>query len=209
MAFLRLRKGDYPREFIELSAPCTTLGRHSASAIRFDVDVISRHHARIVEHHAKYVLEDLGSNNGTFLNGVAITSPLELRDGDEIQLCSYVFSFHAGQLAPQAAAGTEAGSSPPIDKRTVPEIGPEDWAATGGLDEPDMKSTVVVRLPAGPGGHRTRLERFTEAKLHAVQSISERLCQRLTFDEIFSTVLEGLPPIFPQMDAGAVLLQEG
>ena len=208
MAFLRLRKGNYPRDFIELSSPLTTLGRHSTSSIRFEADVISRHHARIVEQEGKYVLEDLESNNGTFLNGVAITSPVELREGDEIQLCSYVFSFHSGQMAPAVLTATDTATSPPIDKRTAPEIGPDAWAAPQETDEPDMKSTVVVRLSAGPDGHRTRLGRFTEAKLHAVQSISERLCRRLTFDEVFATALEELPAIFPQMDAAAVLLQE-
>jgi hypothetical protein len=44
----------------------------------------SRHHARITQTQDGYVLEDLGSKNGTFLNGQSLTSPAVLKDGDEI-----------------------------------------------------------------------------------------------------------------------------
>ena len=57
-----------------------------------DVDLIltdpevSRRHARL-ETHGKYVyVRDLGSSNGTFLNGRRITSAIEIRPGDEIDI---------------------------------------------------------------------------------------------------------------------------
>ena len=63
------------------------LGRHPLSDVRFDterdLDVSSRH-AAIVRHGAAFSLRDLGSKNGTFVNGERITGDVVLQDGDVI-----------------------------------------------------------------------------------------------------------------------------
>src|SRR5439155_11732763 len=62
-------------------------GRHPLSDVRFDterdLDVSSRH-AAIVRHGAAFSLRDLGSKNGTFVNGERITGDVVLQDGDVI-----------------------------------------------------------------------------------------------------------------------------
>jgi hypothetical protein len=47
---------------------------------------VSRHHARIKRSSSGYTLEDLGSKNGTHLNGAPIDKPAQLQDGDDIQI---------------------------------------------------------------------------------------------------------------------------
>jgi pSer/pThr/pTyr-binding forkhead associated (FHA) protein len=63
------------------------LGREHPSA---DVVIpdpgVSRRHARVLPHDGTVVVEDLGSSNGTYLNGHRITGPVELAAGDELQL---------------------------------------------------------------------------------------------------------------------------
>ncbi len=63
------------------------LGRHPLSDVRFDaerdLDVSSRH-AAIVRKTEGFVLQDLGSRNGTFVNGKPITGDTPLKDGDVI-----------------------------------------------------------------------------------------------------------------------------
>jgi len=63
------------------------LGRHPLSDVRFDaerdLDVSSRH-AAIVRKPEGFVLQDLGSRNGTFVNGKRITADTPLKDGDVI-----------------------------------------------------------------------------------------------------------------------------
>ena len=63
------------------------LGRHPLSDVRFDAerdfDVSSRH-AAIVRKTEGFVLQDLGSRNGTFVNGQRVTADTLLRDGDVI-----------------------------------------------------------------------------------------------------------------------------
>ena len=69
-----------------LSKPETSIGRWEDNDIVIDDRWISRYHARIRREKDQYVLEDLGSKNGTIVNGRRIVEPVTLSDGDEIQL---------------------------------------------------------------------------------------------------------------------------
>jgi len=69
-----------------LSKPETSIGRWEDNDIVIDDRWISRYHARIRRQKDQYVLEDLGSKNGTIVNGRRIVEPVTLSDGDEIQL---------------------------------------------------------------------------------------------------------------------------
>jgi pSer/pThr/pTyr-binding forkhead associated (FHA) protein len=66
------------------------LGRATSAAVRFDPRAdrtVGRHHARIIpEKESRFVLADLASANGTFLNGKRVESPVPLTAGDVIQL---------------------------------------------------------------------------------------------------------------------------
>ncbi|MBS1118051.1 MAG: diguanylate cyclase [Deltaproteobacteria bacterium] len=63
----------------------TVFGRSPEAHIRIVDDGISRKHAQIT-HHETLMLEDLGSRNGTFVNGERITISTPLKEGDKIQL---------------------------------------------------------------------------------------------------------------------------
>lgn len=60
------------------------IGRDPEAAVSIDSMHISRRHARIVVSEGRATLEDLGSKNGTQLNGVRVLGPTELSDGDKI-----------------------------------------------------------------------------------------------------------------------------
>ena len=64
----------------------SVLGRALDADIRFDVPGVSRRHARIVVDGDQVALEDLGSQNGTYLRGERITGRATLADGDEVRL---------------------------------------------------------------------------------------------------------------------------
>ena len=84
---------EYP-----LAGVKTTLGRHPANTIRLSDREVSKEHATIERMGALFVLKDLGSSNGTFVNGRRVRE-LRLKDGDEIALgnnCKLV--FHAGEV---------------------------------------------------------------------------------------------------------------
>lgn len=66
----------------------TVLGRATGCGVRLNDEGISRQHARARDDNGRAWLEDLGSRNGTFVNGVKISTPTELREGDKIQVGS-------------------------------------------------------------------------------------------------------------------------
>jgi len=64
------------------------LGRGADSLVWIDAQSVSRRHARLMVASGLATLEDLGSKSGTFVNGVRLTAPVALRDGDELRVGS-------------------------------------------------------------------------------------------------------------------------
>ncbi|HVK77652.1 MAG TPA: GGDEF domain-containing protein [Kofleriaceae bacterium] len=62
------------------------VGRSQRADIAVDDDGVSRSHARLRREGEAVWLEDLGSRNGTFVNGVRVRGPIRLADGDKVQL---------------------------------------------------------------------------------------------------------------------------
>jgi len=69
------------------------LGRSAEADIVLGDSFSSGRHARLVPHGDALVLEDLGSTNGTFLNGEAVSGPQPLHDGDRIRIGDSEFTF--------------------------------------------------------------------------------------------------------------------
>jgi hypothetical protein len=70
-----------------------TFGRGDAVDIRIEDPFASARHARIVRQGDLLVLEDLGSTNGTFLNGEPLRGPQPLHSGDRIAIGDNEFSY--------------------------------------------------------------------------------------------------------------------
>jgi len=63
-----------------------TVGRAPGCAVLLDGDsFVSQLHARVFRRDGGLFVEDLGSTNGTFLNGVKVTAPVSIAKGDKIQ----------------------------------------------------------------------------------------------------------------------------
>jgi len=71
---------------VALSEGENILGRGTDSLDWIDAQSVSRRHARVMVASGLATLEDLGSKNGTFVNGVRLGSPVALRDGDELRI---------------------------------------------------------------------------------------------------------------------------
>src|SRR5262249_6694784 len=69
------------------------IGRDADVAIPLPSPTVSRRHAKIVVAGAVATLEDVGSKNGTYVRGHAVTSPLQLMDGDEIRIGAFQLTF--------------------------------------------------------------------------------------------------------------------
>jgi DNA-binding winged helix-turn-helix (wHTH) protein len=71
---------------VALSEGENILGRGTDSLVWIDAQSVSRRHARVVVASGLATLEDLGSKNGTYVNGIRLTAPVALRDGDELRI---------------------------------------------------------------------------------------------------------------------------
>ncbi len=111
------------------------LGRHPLSDVRFDAERdldVSARHAAIVRRGETFVIQDLGSRNGTFVNGTRITGDTPLHDGD-------VIGFGAkGPAVEFRILGTDDA----VTGSTVAE------AAAGRASQPRQ---LVPAAPARPG----------------------------------------------------------
>jgi DNA-binding winged helix-turn-helix (wHTH) protein len=82
----------FDRRPIPLLEGVNVIGRAVDAAIQIDSPGISRYHARILVAHDDVTLEDLGSKNGSYVNGMLVTTR-RLSDGDEIRLGATVLTF--------------------------------------------------------------------------------------------------------------------
>ena len=71
------------------------IGRTPEATIQIEAPGVSRLHARILIANGEATLEDLGSKNGTRVNGLRITTPTVLADGHEIGLGTIVLTFRS------------------------------------------------------------------------------------------------------------------
>jgi DNA-binding winged helix-turn-helix (wHTH) protein len=82
------------------------LGRDD-DVIQIDSPTVSRRHARILITGVDVLLEDLGSKNGTFVQGEPVSTAVRLADGDEIRTGSVVLRFR--MILPKGATATWSG----------------------------------------------------------------------------------------------------
>jgi len=118
------------------------LGRSSDNDIRLNDDQISRHHALIQRQGTAYVVSDMGSRNGTLVNGVLLSQPAYLRDGDTIQLGNTTLQACLQQSAP----ARPAAAHPPA--YTVPAPAPQPVAPPPAYAAP----AAYAGAPAVPQG---------------------------------------------------------
>jgi pSer/pThr/pTyr-binding forkhead associated (FHA) protein len=79
-----MRSGPTPGATFALEGDQLTIGRDSSSGVAINDAEISRKHARLTFQGGKYVIEDLGSTNGTFVNGQRLVSAVVLKSGDVV-----------------------------------------------------------------------------------------------------------------------------
>lgn len=99
----RLRTGT-PVEFIPIHGPRFQVGRRSDLTLSIPDPTVSGLHAEIVLDEQGLLVRDLGSANGSFINGERISGERRLHEGDMLQFASTAFRLRSG--APQASHGT-------------------------------------------------------------------------------------------------------
>lgn len=78
---------------ISISVPRFIIGRGETAHLRPASDLVSREHTAVEIGDGKVIIRDMGSRNGTFVNGVRITTPHEGRAGDSIRVGRLLFEL--------------------------------------------------------------------------------------------------------------------
>ena len=116
---LIVRRGPRPNEVYELGAIVLNLGRDITNDIVINDREVSRHHLRFTKGADGITMEDLGSTNGTFINGKRLTGATSLKNGDMVGLGETVtLQFEAGRPGAEAA--------PPVAQQPAPTPQPQN-----------------------------------------------------------------------------------
>jgi hypothetical protein len=116
---LLVRQGPRAGQAFDLNKPVITIGREAGNDVVLEDPQVSRHHARLTLQAGGYVVEDLGSTNGTFINEQRVMGPRPANPGDQLRLGdNVVLSLTGGMGAGETVMGQGAPQAMP------PSFGP-------------------------------------------------------------------------------------
>jgi hypothetical protein len=132
---------------VELKGQDVIIGRLPTCEICLDDDpLVSRYHANLSFRDGVYVLADMGSSNGTYLNDEAVTEDTKLQVGDEITVGIHEILVRSGPADPKAfhvTAHREEASLAPPTETTDPNVYTFPPEAAGGVD-PSASGSVAA-----------------------------------------------------------------
>lgn len=122
MASLTVLHGDEKEAAVQLDGVETIIGRDDGCGIRLDGLGLSRRHCAILKQGARFLLRDLDSENGTWVNGERVQER-ELRHGDRIGLGLQAhLLFHNEQQAPTPPPEVMPAPVAVVTPPTLPEL---------------------------------------------------------------------------------------
>ncbi|MFN9626422.1 MAG: SpoIIE family protein phosphatase [Planctomycetota bacterium] len=198
MSYIEMISGPMMGMRRDLTKPQYIIGRHPECDVVLESGaVVSRQHARLFARNGGYACEDLGSRNGTFINGKLLNGPTQLQDGDTIRICDIEMSF--GDTREQSSIKAEVVSG-----------------KGGGLgvliedDENDENAapSVTARMDVRGSEYGVQVSASAEARLSALLEIMRNLGKTVGIEEVLPKVLDSLFRIFLQADRGFIVLKD-
>jgi pSer/pThr/pTyr-binding forkhead associated (FHA) protein len=153
---LIVRRGPQPNQTYDLNKDIITLGRDITNDIVINDPEVSRHHMRLTRGAGGYTLEDLGSTNGTFVNGQRLTGAKPLNNGDMIGLGETVtLGYEMIRERPAGAPSEEPVTAPspaaPRPLTTPPPPVPQQPPYSYSQQPAPSYSPPPPQAPPGPG----------------------------------------------------------
>jgi predicted component of type VI protein secretion system len=128
-AILIVRRGPELGRSFKIDTPAITIGRQEQCDVQVNDRWVSRQHARITWGGVGYLIEDMGTVNGTCVNGERISGPRALKSGDLLQLGSEV------ELDFQVIAPASPVQMPAVPQVALaPESKPDPHPAEAAVD---------------------------------------------------------------------------
>lgn len=160
------------------------VGRGSVSGVSLPDADVSRRHAALFLRGGDWFVKDLGSQNGTALNGLRLEREAQLKDGDTLSFGGVLCSF----------ADEEASLSASV---IISDVG---HAVVGARDASGVLSSLLT------SGSESVAERAR--RLQLVYDVGAAVSATLDEDEMLALVLAKVFDVFPQADRGFVMLLE-
>jgi serine phosphatase RsbU (regulator of sigma subunit)/pSer/pThr/pTyr-binding forkhead associated (FHA) protein len=184
---LRELEGPHHGAVHELKDLCV-LGRALDCQVHIRDLTVSRRHARITRVDDRYMIEDLGSGNGTFVNDQAVTRHF-LSHRDIIRVCSVKFVFEEAERPTDSITMVSGQESQPHIVKTVDANRPfyEDAAAFTSASNPKELSRMATRLKT-------------------VYAVAEAISNILDLDELLREILNRLLEVFPKAERAFIML---
>jgi serine phosphatase RsbU (regulator of sigma subunit)/pSer/pThr/pTyr-binding forkhead associated (FHA) protein len=174
------------------------IGRRSDCQIFVPDMRVSRQHARIRKEGDDFLLEDLGSNNGTFVNGVKLQQATPIRHEDEIMIANNRIRVEAREATPapkfpegNAVTIVDVGASPLVRSREDSGSGRHPVVSSGLFNIADQRAVRLIER---------KLDALTEV-LHATASSDSA-------EALLQKVVEALLALFPQAEDVGVLVED-
>src|SRR5689334_15891798 len=124
-----------------------SLGRHPDSSIQILDKIVSKEHCRILLEGKTWVLQDLDSLNGTFLNGTRLSGSHPLQHGDEFSLGATRARFEQDGASPDPVVAAATATRPFVTAAaTTPDLPPVRPPVAGG--PPIAFSATARRIDA-------------------------------------------------------------
>ncbi len=174
------------------------IGRRSDCQIFVPDMRVSRQHARIKLDAGRWCVEDLGSNNGTYVNGARVQT-VELKHDDEIQIAQ-------NRIRVELPEGqTQPGGRGTFDSHvTIVEVqSPSVFKSREESDDRAWRSTSGILSTTD-----VRSGRYLERKLAALTAILEAVANTDDPDGLLERVVAQLLEVFPQAESVGVLVQD-
>ncbi len=131
-----------------LEGDSLVLGRSSAAELVLADRFLSRRHARLQREGETWLVEDLGSRNGTLLNGVRVEKPTKISAGDELRLSGSVVMVRGADDTGREVATTPSQESAQhtVFRRASDLISRQSSDDTAGIDAPEAVRRQADRL---------------------------------------------------------------
>ena len=171
-----------------LDKPVTTIGRSSMNDLPISDKMLSRQHARIVkDDDGGLSVEDLGSRNGTFLNGERLATPQPLKAGDRITLGGVTLKLESESTT---RVRIEAGGADSLDN-TILKASAELLRAQHQETDPRLPAEQLSKLIES-------LRVVNELTIELLRDVSVDELMKFLMDKVFETLMP---------DRGVVLLR--
>jgi len=139
---LSVRQGPRPNLVFELDKPSYVIGREAGNDLVIEDPQVSRRHAQLTQQGSSYLIEDIGSTNGTYVNGKRVTAPTLLMNGDMVGLADTVIIAVQVSL-PVSGEATVVSDAAHYSPPTVPAFMPPQA-------QPVYPSAQVQSAPPAP-----------------------------------------------------------